>query len=1014
MICFGGARVMLDIPVENCEGFILDNDTVLLSVLGQGGMGTIYRARQLPLNREICLKFMRHGEARADEEKAVGRFRREAAALAKLRNSHIVEIYFIRLYNERYPYIGMELLAGQTMREALASGPLEYDRVCNIFIQLCDSIQHVHSHGFVHRDLKPDNIFLTTTTEGEFIKVLDFGLCGLREGMKAGATITGSGSVLGSVYYMAPECFRGPVSSPTVDIYSIGCMLYEALSGQPLFHGENVMALAYKHANESIPALGECVANERVRRSLNIIIKRACAKSVAERFGSCAEMSRDLRCVLDNADDVVETGSDSSNHKNRLLQAVMAAALAVGVLLLVPVTGSVSRAAWFLSARIALCLDNKGTNVQQDARKAYRVGEFDKAVELWRAYVSRGGDVPCDQLADARIELARASARCGDVDEAANSITEALAAIERDPGAIYLQSLAGVADVLHTAVRSRDELMLSARLTPSQVSSIHELICRVASRHASELLPDEVVIVLSELEFRQHRYIDAIKTLSLHRISDSVLHDTAIGKDNCNTGRFIDTCVALALKTADVAFKRRLIALMRLAQPSAPDSIVLVGLLGLMAQSDYHDNYSPSIWQVAQTRQRTSAIRSGSLKMPFDNYLRTLARQEACRTADLPSATAKYVKVTDDYTGAALIETWYKCDSIHKMIKDRKYDVADSALTELIRSQCVVAARGGEPLRFTELGDLMQELCAARCHDTDSLEKRKCDGMVIRWFELLRRQLQTDYGLQVLSVWSCTARNNHCARSIPVNLDVVTAVSRSDLRVDVRLATLCNLYAFIVASDFEAHEKRRMAANIVEAAIRVVLAAGRRLPSQEALHTAVLLELYARSSGLTHEGLALSGKLEAQVMQEASPQVQFMHQAFSFQLEVAEGAATSALNRGLLVTDMLNQQLKDTPANNQKAREFAAAAAGFPGRLRLLVTHRKMNQFIIAVDNEHKARMRRRRASPRASVDEEGDALQVSALIWQEALNAIRRRDVTAAISLSTISVSFYSLLDRK
>lgn len=281
----------MSLMIDQLAGAIVDGDLVLIELLGEGGMGVAYRGRQQSLNRDVCVKFMR-AEIISDSE-WLERFKREATVLSRLRAEHIVSVYYVGVWESVYPYIVMELLEGESLRKLIGGG-LDWRRACELMIQVCDALGEVHDLAIVHRDLKPDNILVTQRDGHDFIKLLDFGLC-------AGANsqrLTRTNDILGSVFYMAPECFRESQRSLGVDIYALGCTMYEMLTGSPPYLDDNPVALAYKHGSAPVPALPSRVAEAQTRDVLDGVLRKACAKAPNERFQSCAEMSVILKQVL--------------------------------------------------------------------------------------------------------------------------------------------------------------------------------------------------------------------------------------------------------------------------------------------------------------------------------------------------------------------------------------------------------------------------------------------------------------------------------------------------------------------------------------------------------------------------------------------------------------------------------------------------------------------------------------------------------------------------------------------
>src|SRR5436190_232643 len=208
-------------------------DCEILAPLGAGAMGEVYRARDNSLGREVALKLL--PEQLASDPGRLRRFEQEARAAAALNHPNIVAVYRFGTQNGNTPYLVTELLQGQTLRERLKQGPIPVRKTVDYAVQIARALAAAHDQGIVHRDLKPENIFLTR--DGS-VKILDFGLAKLNtpEATPMQSTIaTEPGVVLGTVGYMSPEQVRGLVADHRSDIFSLGTILYEMLSGSRAF-----------------------------------------------------------------------------------------------------------------------------------------------------------------------------------------------------------------------------------------------------------------------------------------------------------------------------------------------------------------------------------------------------------------------------------------------------------------------------------------------------------------------------------------------------------------------------------------------------------------------------------------------------------------------------------------------------------------------------------------------------------------------------------------------------------
>ncbi|MBE0449053.1 MAG: Stk1 family PASTA domain-containing Ser/Thr kinase [Actinobacteria bacterium] len=261
---------------------VFGNRYQIVSKLGSGGMAEVYKAEDLTLNRPVAIKIL-HREF-ADDEGFINRFRREAQAAANLNHPNIVNIYDWGSENSTY-FIVMEYLKGRSLKEAIQEeGPFSPDRAIEVAKHVLSALQFAHRNNIVHRDIKPHNIILTA--EGE-VKVTDFGIA-----RSTSSTMTQTGTVLGTAHYLSPEQAQGRDIGITSDIYSLGVVLYEMVTGRVPFEGENPVAIAIKHVSDLPSAPSEI--NPAVPASLESVILRAMSKNAANRYQSALEMRDDL------------------------------------------------------------------------------------------------------------------------------------------------------------------------------------------------------------------------------------------------------------------------------------------------------------------------------------------------------------------------------------------------------------------------------------------------------------------------------------------------------------------------------------------------------------------------------------------------------------------------------------------------------------------------------------------------------------------------------------------------
>ena len=260
------------------------------ALLGQGGMSSVYRGSDPNLRRAVAIKLI-HPHLSSDPE-FVGRFEVEATAVARLRHPNIVQVYDFDHENDLY-YIVLEYVPGETLETRLkrlnGSGRrLPLADVVKIALDVCDAVEYAHRRGMVHRDIKPANVMLNV--QGQAI-LMDFGVAR----MLGGKQHTATGVVIGTALYMSPEQIRGERPDHRADIYSLGGMLFEMVTGRPPFEAGSVMNLMLMHLNDPVPDIGQL--NRETPPELETAVKKALAKSAADRFQTAAEMAVALRRI---------------------------------------------------------------------------------------------------------------------------------------------------------------------------------------------------------------------------------------------------------------------------------------------------------------------------------------------------------------------------------------------------------------------------------------------------------------------------------------------------------------------------------------------------------------------------------------------------------------------------------------------------------------------------------------------------------------------------------------------
>ncbi len=267
-------------------GRLLGRRYEILERVGGGGWAVVYRASDTYLGRPVAVKVLRAQYA-ADEE-FVRRFRREAQAAASLSHPNVVGVYDVGEEGDTY-YIVMEYVDGVTLRQRIeAEGPLPVGEAIRIAAQILDALEHAHTNNIVHRDIKPHNILVTRSGR---VKVTDFGIARAA----TTATLTHTGSIVGSAHYFSPEQARGGFTGVKSDLYSVGVVLYEMLTGQVPFNGESPISVAIKHIQEQ--PLAPSQLNPSIPPELEAMILRAMEKEQARRYQSAREMLEELNRI---------------------------------------------------------------------------------------------------------------------------------------------------------------------------------------------------------------------------------------------------------------------------------------------------------------------------------------------------------------------------------------------------------------------------------------------------------------------------------------------------------------------------------------------------------------------------------------------------------------------------------------------------------------------------------------------------------------------------------------------
>jgi serine/threonine-protein kinase len=288
----------------------------VLGELGQGAMGVVYKARDPLIDRVVAIKTINLALALDEKEEFESRFYQEAKAAGRLSHPNIVTIYDVGK-NGDVAYIAMEFLEGRELRDIMNDGGLlPIDQVLDIVAQVAQGLAYAHEHDIVHRDVKPSNVMVV---RGSHVKITDFGIAR----MPSSAVQTQTGMVLGSPKYMSPEQVMGKPIDQRSDIFSLGVMLYEMLTGQAPFNGDNVNAIMYQTLN-AIPSAPSSL-NPEVPEMINFIVAKALAKKVEDRYQNALDFSVDLRScreTLPRSSQKINLSKASASGERKLSHAI--------------------------------------------------------------------------------------------------------------------------------------------------------------------------------------------------------------------------------------------------------------------------------------------------------------------------------------------------------------------------------------------------------------------------------------------------------------------------------------------------------------------------------------------------------------------------------------------------------------------------------------------------------------------------------------------------------------------
>jgi serine/threonine-protein kinase len=275
-------------------GTTIGDRYVVDDVLGEGGMGKVYLVHHKVIDKQLAIKIL-HAELAKDKE-AVGRFVREAKSASSIGNQHIVDISDFGETSDGSTYFVMEYLGGETLADLIDDGgALPVEKICDISLQMCDGLAAAHRKQIIHRDLKPDNVTLTKQGNREnFVKILDFGIAKVGAA-KSSTKLTMAGAVFGTPHYMSPEQAAGAQVDYRTDIYSLGVMMYEMVSGELPFNADNFMGILTQHMYKAPVPIRALVSAPDCPAGLEAVILKCLSKKPDGRYQTMDELADDIR-----------------------------------------------------------------------------------------------------------------------------------------------------------------------------------------------------------------------------------------------------------------------------------------------------------------------------------------------------------------------------------------------------------------------------------------------------------------------------------------------------------------------------------------------------------------------------------------------------------------------------------------------------------------------------------------------------------------------------------------------
>lgn len=317
-------------------GTYVDGRYEIISVIGQGGCGCVYKVHQLLMNKTLALKTLNPSTSRI----TIMRLQKEAQAMSLLEHPNIAHAFDFGMLGQDQPFFVMEFVNGPTLAQHLKQvGTMSVEATVELFTPICQALSYAHEKGVIHRDIKPSNIILAKDTDQSnklVPKLVDFGIAKIQYGDQGSATLTKTGEIFGTPLFMSPEQCQGAKVDHRSDIYSLGCVMFQALTGSPPFSGDNPMKTMMMHSSADIPSLKEMSPGVEFPAAIEQIISKMLVKEPSVRYQNFEQVLKDLQAVREGQHEVTPVASQRGSKKSAratlaaLALLVVAAGIGVG------------------------------------------------------------------------------------------------------------------------------------------------------------------------------------------------------------------------------------------------------------------------------------------------------------------------------------------------------------------------------------------------------------------------------------------------------------------------------------------------------------------------------------------------------------------------------------------------------------------------------------------------------------------------------------------------------------